>query len=205
MHKALLIIDVQQDFCPGGSLAVNEGDKVISGLNRIMTAFPVRVATRDWHPANHVSFAENHSGKAVYDMVEIDTIQQVLWPVHCAAGTTGADFHPDLDNTRLNLVLNKGTSPRLDSYSAFFENDHKTSTGLDGYFKGLGINTLVIGGLATDYCVFYTVMDALKLRYQVYLLEDCIRGVDVPKNNVQTRMEEMKRAGAIITTSRDFT
>ncbi len=205
MQTALLIIDVQQDFCPGGSLSVHEGDRIISGINMISPNFKTVIATRDWHPASHISFAANHPGKAVYDSVEVNNIRQVLWPVHCQAGSPGADFHSDLDTSRINLILHKGTNPLLDSYSAFYENDHTTPTGLEGYLKGLGIDSLVIGGLATDYCVFFTVMDALTSNYKVQLLQDCIRGVNIPEGSVEQRIDEMVQAGARLADSREFT
>ena len=162
-HAVLLVIDVQKDFCPGGALAVNGGDRIIPLINKIMEKFERVVATQDWHPVEHTSFAVNHKGKKVLDTVAVHGITQVLWPEHCVQGTEGADFHPDLEKRYFNLILRKGMNPELDSYSAFFENDKTTSTGLEYYLKGLGLSHVYICGLATDYCVYYSAMDALKL------------------------------------------
>lgn len=203
MKKALIIVDLQRDFCPGGSLAVKDGDSIVPAVNSLAKSFDKVVATRDWHPKNHISFASNHPGKKVQEILKTGDIEQVLWPDHCVPGTPGAEFHPDLDQRKLDLIINKGTSPKLDSYSGFFENDHLTPTGLDGYLKNLGINDLAVCGLATDYCVFYTVMDAIKLGYKVDLVSDCVRGVDFPPGNVKERLEEMQKAGARIIESED--
>ena len=204
MKKALIMVDVQRDFCPGGSLAIQKGDQVIAGLNSISELFDLVIATRDWHPENHASFASAHPGKSVQDTIEINGIQQLLWPDHCIADSPGADFHADLDQRYINLIVHKGTDPKLDSYSGFFENDHATPTGLDGCLKGMGVKNLYIGGLATDYCVFFTVMDALSLGYTVYLLSDCIKGVDFPAGNVERRLDDMADNGALIISSREL-
>ncbi|WP_319417379.1 bifunctional nicotinamidase/pyrazinamidase [Marispirochaeta aestuarii] len=201
MKKALIIVDLQRDFCPGGALAVKDGDSIVPAVNSLAISFDKVVATRDWHPKNHISFASNHPGKKVQEILKTGDIEQVLWPDHCVPGTPGAEFHPDLDQRTFDLIISKGTSPKLDSYSGFFENDHLTPTGLDGYLKNLGINDLAVCGLATDYCVFYTVMDAIKLGYKVDLVSDCVRGVDFPQGNVQERLEEMQKAGARIVAS----
>jgi len=203
MKKALVIVDLQRDFCPGGALAVNEGDTIVPAVNSLTQSFYKVVATRDWHPEKHISFASRHPGKNVQDTLKLGNIEQVLWPDHCVPGTPGAEFHPDLDQRNLDLIISKGTSPELDSYSGFFENDHLTPTGLDGYLKNLGINDLAVCGLATDYCVYFTVMDALKLGYRVDLVIDCVRGVDFPPGNVKTRLEEMENAGARLIESAD--
>jgi nicotinamidase/pyrazinamidase len=196
--SALVVVDVQNDFCPGGGLAVSEGHKVIPVINRIIDYFPLVVATQDWHPVNHKSFASTHENKEPYQIIELSGIKQVLWPDHCVQGTTGADFHVDLHQDAFSLIIRKGTNPEIDSYSAFLENDKQTSTGLEGYLKGLSIKTLYVTGLATDFCVFYTVMDALNLGFQVYLIEDACRGVNFPEGNVEITLKAMKEAGAEI-------
>jgi len=204
MNRALLIVDLQQDFCPGGALAVPEGDKIVAPINRIAPGFKTVVATRDWHPAAHISFASAHPGKEIQESLTIEGVEQVLWPDHCVQGSAGAAFHPDFNPAPLNLILHKGSSPKLDSYSAFFENDHRTPTGLDGYLKGLEIEELFVCGLATDYCVYYSVIDALALGYRVNLLTDCIRGVDFPEGNVAERLKEMESKGAALINSSDL-
>ncbi len=204
MKQALIIVDLQQDFCPGGALAVDEGDMIVPPINAIAPRFDTVVATRDWHPADHASFASNHPGRSIQDTIDLDGIEQVLWPDHCVQGTPGAEFHPAFDTAPLSMIIHKGSSPKLDSYSAFFENDHTTPTGLDGYLKGLGIDDLVIGGLATDYCVFFSVMDALKLGYKVTLLGDCVRGVGFPPGSIEERLETMRTEGARILDSSEL-
>jgi len=194
-HAVLLVIDVQKDFCPGGALAVNGGDRIIPLINKIMEKFERVVATQDWHPVEHTSFAVNHKGKKVLDTVAVHGITQVLWPEHCVQGTEGADFHPDLEKRYFNLILRKGMNPELDSYSAFFENDKTTSTGLEYYLKGLGLSHVYICGLATDYCVYYSAMDALKLGFQTLLIEDATQGVDLPSGSVAHAIAQMKNAG----------
>jgi nicotinamidase/pyrazinamidase len=193
--NALLIIDVQNDFCPGGALAVKEGDKIIPLINSIQNKFYKVVATQDWHPHNHISFASNHPGKKVYDEIDINNIKQVLWPDHCLAGTKGAEFHPALNIAEIHLILRKGTDANIDSYSAFMENDKKTFTGLEGYLKSLNIKQVFIVGLATDYCVYYTAMDALRLGFETYVIIDACRGVDVPEGNIQRVICSMQNNG----------
>jgi len=200
-NTALLIIDVQNDFCPGGRLPVREGDRVVPVINRIMSSFSLIIATQDWHPADHISFASNHEGKKPFDTVKLDDIEQVLWPEHCVIGTEGADFHPDLDTDRFRLILRKGTNNRLDSYSAFFENDRKTSTGLSFFLKGLGIHRVYLCGLAADVCVFYSAMDAVHAEFDTFFIFDATRGVDVHEGNVQKAMREMEKEGVRITDS----
>ncbi|MDR2070267.1 MAG: bifunctional nicotinamidase/pyrazinamidase [Treponema sp.] len=193
MTSALIEIDVQNDFCPGGALAVAEGGKVIAPLNEIARRFaaagaPV-IATQDWHPAGHCSFAS--TGKKTAE-------GEVLWPDHCVQGTAGADFHRDLDLAPVTLIVRKGFRPAIDSYSAFFENDRKTATGLAAYLNGLGVKTVYLGGLATDYCVFFSAMDAVKLGFTVYLLQDAVRGVNYPEGSVEKALDTMKSAGVVM-------
>ena len=203
-RKALIIVDVQNDFCPGGALAVAEGDQIVPVINRIAPGFDVVVATRDWHPTDHVSFASTHEGREIGDQVEIDGLEQVLWPDHCVQGTKGADFHPDLDTRPINLILHKGTSSRLDSYSGFLETDHKTATGLAAYLKDLDVSEVTVCGLATDYCVFFTAMDALDTGFHTRLVTDASRGIDKPEGNLEKATEEMRAAGVRFLTSAEL-
>jgi nicotinamidase/pyrazinamidase len=202
----LLIIDVQNDFCPGGALAVQDGDGVIAPLNRLAAAFASgggRVAaTQDWHPAGHISFASSHGGKKPGDIIDLDTVQgQVLWPDHCVQGTNGAAFHDKLDLDPVNLIIRKGFRKGLDSYSAFFENDRSTATGLEGGIKQMNIQTVVMGGLATDYCVFYSAMDCRRLGFNTVIVSDAVRGVDYPPGSVENAVAQMQAAGIIFTDS----
>jgi nicotinamidase/pyrazinamidase len=194
-ETALLVIDVQNDFCPGGSLAVSGGDAIVPLINGLMRLFPRVIATQDWHPSDHVSFASSHPGKKVLDSVEADGIMQVLWPDHCVQATRGADLHPALDTRAVGLVLRKGMRSRLDSYSAFFENDRTTGTGLTDYLKGLGVTRVAVCGLATDYCVRASALDARRMGFEVFLVEDACRGVDLPKGSVTAALDDMVRAG----------
>jgi nicotinamidase/pyrazinamidase len=195
MKSALLVIDVQNDFCPGGALPVADGDAVVPEANRLMADHDVVVATRDWHPPDHCSFASQHPDAELYATVEIDGIQQTLWPDHCVRGTAGAAFHPRLEVERLNLILHKGMRCGLDSYSAFFENDRHTSTGLAGYLTGLGVQRVALCGLATDYCVYYSALDAVELGFQVEVVAAACRGVDLPPGSVESALARMGAVG----------
>ncbi len=195
INAALLIIDIQNDFCPGGSLAVEHGDTIIPVVNRIAPRFRTVVATRDWHPVGHVSFASRHKGSKPMETIEVNGLQQILWPDHCVQATEGAGFHPQLDLRPVDLIVHKGTNPELDSYSALFENDHRTKTGLDGYLRTLEISHLYVAGLATDVCVYFSAMDARKLGYQVTLLTDATRGVDQPAGSVDESLSTMEQNG----------
>lgn len=197
-NRVLLVIDVQNDFCPGGSLAVHDGDSVVPVVNRLASQFDLAVATQDWHPENHVSFARNHTDRSVYDRVELNGISQVLWPTHCVAGTHGADFHPALNTENFQLILRKGTNPAIDSYSAFMGNDKKTITGLEGFLKGLRIELVYVCGLATDYCVFYSAMDSVGAGFKTYVVLDGCRGVDVPQGSIDKSVAVMKENGISI-------
>lgn len=200
-ESALLLVDVQNDFCPGGSLAVPEGDRIVPVLNRVMPGFTRVIATQDWHPSGHISFASSHPGGRPFDTVSLAAGEQTLWPDHCVAGSPGADFPPGLETRHLDLILRKGTRAGLDSYSAFLENDRLTQTGLEHYLRGLGLRHLFVAGLATDVCVYHTVRDALRLGFAVYLVEDAARGIDVPAGSLQARLEEMEAAGLVRTAS----
>lgn len=194
---AFLAVDVQNDFCPGGALAIAGGDAVVPVVNRLAPLFPVRVATQDWHPLGHVSFASTHPGKAPYEAVGTDSDGRTstLWPDHCIQDSHGAAFHPRLDERPFNFVVRKGFRADLDSYSAFFENDGETPTGLDGFLKGLGVDTVVLAGLAFDYCVFFSAMDARRLGYKVFVVVDATRSVDAPAGNALRTEVQMREAG----------
>lgn len=199
--SVLLLIDVQNDFCPGGNLAVEAGDEVVPVINRIMPSFSRVITTQDWHPPDHVSFASSHPGRRPLDVVEADGIVQVLWPDHCVQGTRGAELHPRLDPRRIGLLLRKGMRRGLDSYSAFFENDHRTDTGLRHFLKGLKLRELFICGLATDYCVLASALDARRLGFRVTLVRDACRGVDFPKGGIEKAIAAMQKAGVRMTES----
>jgi nicotinamidase/pyrazinamidase len=194
----LLVIDVQKDFCPGGALAVEEGDVIVPGINALMTDFPAVLLTQDWHPAGHSSFATSHEGKSPFDLIDMSYGPQVLWPDHCIQGSLGAQFHPDLTVDRADLILRKGYNPDIDSYSAFFENDHTTPTGLEGYLRTRGIDDLTLVGLATDFCVNFSAVDAAKLGFKVTVRSDLCRGIDLG-GSMQAALESMAEAQVIIT------
>ena len=178
MTQALIVIDVQNDFCPGGALAVPEGDLIVPGINALIDAHDTVVLTQDWHPAGHSSFASSHAGKAPMELVDMPYGPQVLWPDHCVQGSDGAAFHKDLNTTRADLIIRKGYNPAIDSYSAFFENDQTTPTGLEGYLRTRGITDLVMVGLATDFCVNFSAVDAAKLGFAVTVRQDLCRAID---------------------------
>lgn len=176
---ALIVIDVQNDFCPGGALAVTDGDAVVAPINAMMDDFQVVVFSQDWHPAGHSSFATSHPGKAPFETVDMPYGTQVLWPDHCVQGTKGAAFHPDLNVDRADMILRKGFRPGIDSYSAFFENDRETATGLHGYLQTRGVSRVVLVGLATDFCVQYSALDAASLGYQAEVVASACRAIDL--------------------------
>ena len=179
MKTALLVIDVQNDFCPAGALEVAGGNEIVSDINHEMKKYDCVVLTQDWHPKGHSSFAISHKDKNPLDVVEMPYGDQILWPEHCVQGSKGAEFHSDLDADRANAVIRKGSNPLIDSYSAFFENDKITATGLDGYFKSLGIEKINLVGLATDFCVNYSAQDAAELGYKVSVFEGMCRAIDL--------------------------
>lgn len=192
--KALVIVDVQNDFCPGGALEVPGGDEIIKPINNLLPEFDCVVQTQDWHPAQHLSFASNHEDKDPFEEIEMEYGTQVLWPDHCVQGTKGAEFHPDLKTNPTQVIVRKGFREHIDSYSAFFENDHETITGLHGYLQERNVDELVITGLATDFCVKWTGLDAAKLGYKVTLIKNAVRGIDI-NGSVDAAMKEMKEAG----------
>jgi nicotinamidase/pyrazinamidase len=178
-NDVLFVVDVQNDFCTGGALAVPGGEKVVPAINRIAEKFENVVLTQDWHPEEHVSFVSNHPHKLPYDSIELSYGPQVLWPDHCVQGSTGADFHGALQTNRASLVLRKGMHRDIDSYSAFYENDHKTSTGLAGYLRERGLKTLFFAGLAFDFCVRFSAEDARKAGFEAVVIEEACRGIDL--------------------------
>ena len=179
MTAALIVIDVQNDFCPGGALAVPEGDVIVPGINALMAEFEAVILTQDWHPAGHSSFASAHAGAAPYDMTEMPYGPQVLWPDHCVQGSAGAALHAELNIDRADLIIRKGYNPAIDSYSALFENDHKTPTGLEGYLRSRGIERLTIVGLALDFCVNFSAVDAAKAGFDVTVDQALTRAIDL--------------------------
>lgn len=193
--KALVLVDVQNDFVPGGTLPVPEGDTIVGLLNRLQSHFDLVVATQDWHPPNHGSFAASHPGKKPGDVVDLDGVKQILLPVHCVQNTRGAEFVPGLDVSRIEKVFRKGVNPRGDSYSGFFDNAHRTATGLSEYLKGKGVTEVFIAGLATESCVKFTALDARTLGFETFLILDACRGVNRHRDDSERAVEEMKRAG----------
>ncbi|OTG95803.1 bifunctional nicotinamidase/pyrazinamidase [Acinetobacter sp. ANC 3832] len=193
-RSALIIVDVQNGFTPNGNLAVVHSDEIIPSINQLAKYFKNIVLTQDWHPENHISFAENHTGKQAYETIELDYGTQVLWPSHCVQGTPDADFHPDLEITTAQLIIRKGFHSQIDSYSAFMEADHKTSTGLAGYLRERGIDTVYMVGIATDFCVAWTAIDASKLGFQSYVIADATKGIDL-NGSLQHAWQEMFASG----------
>jgi nicotinamidase/pyrazinamidase len=196
--RALIIVDVQNDFLPGGALPVPDGDRVIPIANRLANAFDLVVATQDWHPNNHASFAANHPGHKPGDVIELNGQPQVLWPVHCVQRTAGAEFAKGLDVSQITRVFQKGTDPAIDSYSGLFDNGHLRSTGLGEFLKERGVGEVYLLGLATDYCVKFTALDAVGAGFGVFLVEDGCRGVELRAGDVKTATKEMRQRGVRI-------
>ena len=194
MSEALLVIDVQNDFCPNGALAVAGGDTIVQPINAAMDKFNIVISTQDWHPTNHKSFASSHENKSPFDTVEMFYGEQVLWPNHCIQGSIGARFHPDLNHTRADVIIRKGSNLEVDSYSAFYENDKVTPTGLHGYLKNRDVTKLTLVGLATDYCVAFSALDAAKLGYDVTVRLDMARGID-SDGSLNAALDKMSKAG----------
>jgi nicotinamidase/pyrazinamidase len=201
-RSALVVVDVQNDFCPGGALAVADGDAVVPLVNRVARAFGVRVYTQDWHSPDHRSFAASHPGATAFSLTEMPYGPQVLWPTHCVQGTRGAAFHPDLDTEPADLVLRKGFRPHVDSYSAFFENDKTTPTGLAGYLRERGVASVWLAGLATDFCVAYSALDARRLGFEVTLIEDACREIDLDGSHAAA-LARMGEAGVALARTGD--
>ena len=200
--KTLLIIDVQNDFMPGGSLAVPDGDKIVPVINKIQHKFDLVVAAQDWHPIDHVSFASNHKGKSTFDEIEIHGKPQTLWPDHCVQGTEGAKFHPDLETKKWEAIFRKGTDKKIDSYSAFYDNGHLKSTGIAGYLKEKGATQLFLCGLAADICVYYSLYDAFKEGFACFFIEDASQPLDSEK--LEELKKEMKYLGIQIISSKEI-
>jgi len=197
-NHALIVIDVQNDFCPGGALAVAGGDEIVPGINALMADFAAVILTQDWHPAGHLSFASSHPGRAPYDVTEMPYGPQVLWPDHCIQGTAGAAFHPGL-RTDGDLIIRKGFRRAIDSYSAFFENDRTTPTGLEGYLRSRGLDSLTLVGLATDYCVAYSALDAARLGFAVAVQTGLCRAIDLSGSLARMSGEMRARGVALLT------
>jgi nicotinamidase/pyrazinamidase len=193
--KALILVDLQYDFMPGGALAVPYGDEVVAVANRVMPRFPLVVATRDWHPPDHGSFASQHPGKKPGDLVDLDGVRQVLWPDHCVQNSRGAELHESLDAKRIDHVVFKGTDRRVDSYSTFFDNARKRSTGLEDYLRRRGVDEICLMGLATDYCVKFSALDASDLGFRTSVLQDGCRGIDLTPGDVDASWRAMGEAG----------
>ena len=199
--EAFLIVDVQYDFCPGGSLAVPQGDAVLPVINRLQKQFGLIVASKDWHPAGHSSFASAHPGRKPGDVLRIGNMDQVLWPDHCVQDTHGAELHHELDQHRIEKVFLKGVDRGIEGYSAFFDVEHRRATGLGDFLREKGVDTVVIAGLATDYCVKYSALDALSLGFRVKVLEDACRGVNLHPGNSEAAWREIRAAGGEIVLS----
>jgi nicotinamidase/pyrazinamidase len=202
--KALILVDIQNDFLPGGALAVPDGDAVIPVANQLQTVFPLVVATQDWHPANHGSFAASHPGKQVFQQIELNGLPQTLWPAHCVQNTKGVDLADGLDRNRIAKIFPKGTDAGIDSYSGLFDNGHRKSTGLGEWLKAQGVTEVFVCGLATDYCVKFTALDAVGLGFKTHFIEGASRGVNLRPDDVKNGIEEMKRARIAIVQSADL-
>jgi nicotinamidase/pyrazinamidase len=202
--NALIIVDLQNDFLPGGALPVPHGDEVIPLANEVQQRFELVVATQDWHPPDHGSFAANHPGKKPGDRIILDSIEQILWPVHCVQNTHGAEFAPAFDTSRIAHVFHKGVERNIDSYSTFFDNAHRRHTGLADYLKQRSIKDIYLMGLALDYCVKYSVLDARQLGLNTHVILDGCRGIELERGDIDRALDEMKRAGAVLLQSSEL-
>lgn len=203
--RALVLVDLQYDFMPGGSLAVARGDETVPVAQTLMPKFDIVIATQDWHPRGHASFAVNHPGKQVGEMIDLEGLPQVLWPAHCVQGTRGAELHESIDKKRITAVFRKGIDPTIDSYSGFFDNGHRKATGLGDWLVDRKIKKLFVLGLATDYCVKFTVLDARQLGFEVVLVEDGCRGVNLAAADDRRAIDAMREAGASVILSETVT
>lgn len=202
--RALILVDIQNDFLPGGALAVPDGDAVVPVANALMPGFSLVVATQDWHPADHGSFAANHPGRRPGEVIALGGLSQVLWPVHCVQGTRGAEFADGLDRGRIGRVFVKGTDPEIDSYSGFFDNERRKSTGLGEFLRAAGVDEVVVLGLATDYCVRFTALDALSLGLRTVLVVDGCRGVELQAGDSARAIEAVRAAGGVVVTGAEL-
>jgi len=191
--QALILVDIQQDFLPGGALAVPEGDRIIPVVNELQADYALVIATQDWHPVNHMSFAVNHPGRKPFEVIEWKGMSQTLWPVHCVQNSPGAEFSPLLSTDKVEAIFRKGTDPDIDSYSGFFDNGHLKSTGLAGYLREKGVDEVVIAGLAGDICVFYTAMDALDQGFQATIIREAVQPLS--EKDFQARMQQFQAKG----------
>lgn len=202
-HDVLVIVDAQNDFCAGGALAVPHGEAIVPVVNRLAAHFAHVLATQDWHPPGHLSFASSHQGRKPFEQIEAPYGGQTLWPDHCVQGTKGAEFHAGLDLRRIELVIRKGFRPEVDSYSAFFENDRRTPTGLGGYLRERGFRRVFLAGLATDYCVHYSALDARRVGFDVVVIEDACHAIDL-EGSLARAFSEMNEAGVRRAWSEEF-
>ncbi|MEX1062333.1 MAG: bifunctional nicotinamidase/pyrazinamidase [Balneolaceae bacterium] len=201
--KTLLIVDLQNDFCPGGALQVPDGDKVVPVINRLIPHVDHVIQSQDWHPPDHLSFASSHPDKEPFQTVFMDYGEQVLWPDHCVQDSRGAEFHPDLNTTKTEVIIRKGFRKEIDSYSAFYENDQQTSTGLGGYLADRGLTDLYVCGLATDFCVKWSVLDGIKGKLNVRIIKDAVKGLDI-ESSVDKAWTQMREAGVRTLSSADL-
>jgi len=200
-NRALVVVDVQNDFMPDGALPAHQGHEVVPVVNRLMDDFELVVATQDWHPPDHGSFASNHEGHSPGEIVELDGLDQILWPDHCVRNTEGAEFVDDLRTDVIDEVFRKGTDPTIDSYSGFYDNDHRRATGLDDYLEDHGVRSIFVAGVATDYCVQFTVLDGAELGFDTWVVADGCRGVGNEITDIDSAYAEMREAGARIVES----
>lgn len=200
--KALLLIDIQNDFLPGGALAVPEGDQVIPLANSLQKKFSIVVATQDWHPANHKSFASNHEGKSQFETIYLNGLPQVLWPDHCVQGSEGAEFSKELNMNRVEAIFRKGTNPEIDSYSGFYDNGHRKSTAMADYLRAKGVTQVYVLGLAADYCVYFSAKDALQEGFEAFIIEDGTRPIS--QEGYQKAVEDLKNRGGKLIRSTDI-
>ncbi len=200
--RALILVDIQNDFIPGGALPVPKGDEIIPVVNNLLSHFDLVVATQDWHPKNHGSFASNHPGKKVYDVIDLNGLEQILWPDHCVQGSRGAEFVRALNTNPVEAIFRKGTDPAIDSYSGFFDNGRKKSTGLADYLKGRGVDEVFVVGLAGEFCVNYTILDAAEQGFKTYLIKDATRPLD--ENQFEKAVQNMRQKGVVIIQSGDI-
>lgn len=199
--RALIVVDLQNDFMPGGALAAPDGDAVVPVANFVMSHYNLVVASQDWHPAKHGSFASQHPGKKPGDIVDLNGLDQILWPDHCVESTEGAAFHADLTTNRITKVFHKGTDPAIDSYSTFFDNAHGKSTGMADYLREQGVTDVYLLGLTTDYCVKFSALDAIECGFKVHVVEDACRGIDLHPGDVSNALDQMRAAGVEIVRS----
>jgi len=202
--KALILVDIQNDFVTGGALAVPQGEEIVPIVNGLQAYFDLIIATQDYHPANHGSFAENHEGKQIGETIDLNGLEQILWPVHCVQGSKGTEFVADLKMEKITKVFTKGTDAGIDSYSGFYDNGHKKSTGLADFLKERGVKEVYVTGLATDYCVKFTALDAVQEGFKTYLIKDATKGVNLQPNDVDQAIADMKTVGVKVVHSDDI-